>query len=99
MNGGGYPFHPRERDLSIEARIIAVADVFQALVQDRPYRHGLELREVQSIVVEQARSGLLDPGIVDLALRHGERCQAIAEGRDALCNRDYQRLLGATIQA
>jgi HD-GYP domain-containing protein (c-di-GMP phosphodiesterase class II) len=37
-------------DLSIEARMIAVADVFGALSEDRPYRDGLELENIVSII-------------------------------------------------
>jgi putative nucleotidyltransferase with HDIG domain len=82
LNGGGYPFHPQARDLSTEARIIAVADVFQALVQDRPYRKGMSLEQVLKILEEQANAGKLDRSIIDLAKYHGEKCFAIAKGID-----------------
>jgi putative nucleotidyltransferase with HDIG domain len=82
LNGGGYPFHPQERDLSTEARMIAVADVFQALVQDRPYRLGMSLEQVLNILVDQVRIGKLDKAIVALANQHADQCFAIAKGRD-----------------
>ena len=80
VNGMGYPFHPQEKDLSIEARIIAVADVFQALVQDRPYREGMPLGKVMDILSSFAKKGKLDRDIVALAKRDGERCFRIARG-------------------
>lgn len=83
LNGGGYPFHPQERDLSIEARIIAVADVFQALVQDRPYRQGMTLEQVLSILEDQVRIGKVDKSIVDLAKLHSNQCFALAKGLDS----------------
>jgi putative nucleotidyltransferase with HDIG domain len=80
LNGAGYPFHPRERDLCMEARIIAVADVFQALVQDRPYRAGMQIGEVLTILEKFALSGKLDPEVVALAGRHADDCFRIAQG-------------------
>lgn len=89
VNGGGYPFHPQRRELSIEARIIAVADVFQALVQKRPYRNGLPLPEVLQILTQMAQDGKLDSALVALAHQHSAACFAIAQGRDPLLNQPY----------
>lgn len=78
LNGAGYPFHPNKKELSIEARIIAVADIFQALVQDGPYRDGMPLVEVSNILDAFANNGKLDPEIVILAKLHKETCFNIA---------------------
>jgi HD-GYP domain-containing protein (c-di-GMP phosphodiesterase class II) len=45
LDGSGYPDHLKASDLSIESRIVAVADVYAALSEDRPYRAGIELDE------------------------------------------------------
>jgi len=50
LDGSGYPNRLTARDLSRESRIIAVADVFGALTEDRPYRAGLELKDTLSIM-------------------------------------------------
>jgi len=42
LNGTGYPFGYKEDDLPLGSRIIAVADVFTALTEHRPYRQGME---------------------------------------------------------
>ena len=81
INGAGYPFHPAGKDLSIEARIIAVADVFQALVQDRPYRKGMPLDSVIEILEDQASSGKLDSNIVAHAKRNGADLYEVAKGK------------------
>lgn len=80
VNGTGYPFHPTKCDLSIEARIIAVADVFQALVQDRPYRAGMTLEKVLHILDEFSEKGKLEQEIVSLAKQYGDKCFEIAQG-------------------
>ena len=97
LNGGGYPFHPQERDLSIEARIIAVADVFQALVQDRPYRQGMTLEQVLNILEDQVRIGKLDKSIVDLVKQHSNQCFAVAKGLESSSDSSqvYRNLLTA----
>lgn len=79
LNGGGYPFHPSDSELDAEARIVAVADIFQALVQDRPYRHGLALSQVLDILDQHAQNGRIDKDIVALARQHGARCFEIAQ--------------------
>jgi putative nucleotidyltransferase with HDIG domain len=52
LDGSGYPDRLTARDLSRESRIIAVADVFGALTEDRPYRAGLNLQDTLSIMTE-----------------------------------------------
>lgn len=46
LDGGGYPDGLTASDMPVTARIIAVADVFQALSEKRPYREGLPLEVV-----------------------------------------------------
>jgi putative nucleotidyltransferase with HDIG domain len=50
LDGSGYPNRLMAADLSIEARIIAVADVYGALSEDRPYRAGLRNEEIMPIM-------------------------------------------------
>jgi HD-GYP domain-containing protein (c-di-GMP phosphodiesterase class II) len=50
LDGSGYPNRLMSQDLSLESRIIAVADVYGALSEDRPYRPGLKLDETLSIM-------------------------------------------------
>jgi HD-GYP domain-containing protein (c-di-GMP phosphodiesterase class II) len=52
LDGSGYPDRLTARDLSLESRIIAVADVFGALSEDRPYRAGINLENTLSIMKE-----------------------------------------------
>ena len=50
LDGSGYPDKLMARDLSVESRIIAVADVFGALLENRPYRAGISLQDTLSIM-------------------------------------------------
>ena len=64
--GDGYPFQHDGSELSIESRIIAVADIFQALAQDRPYRKALTPEQISSHLQELADAGKIDPVLVKL---------------------------------
>lgn len=59
----GYP--TREVNLPIESRILAVADIFQALAQNRPYRQGLSVDEILQILQQMAAQRKLDSSVVD----------------------------------
>ncbi len=80
LEGGGYPFSPRARDLPLEARILAVADAFQALSQARPYRPGLAVDAIVEQLLLQAAKGRLDGEVVDLAATRAAACYAAAVG-------------------
>ncbi len=47
LDGSGYPYHLAGEQLSIESRILAVADIFSALMESRPNRQDLTLVEIQ----------------------------------------------------
>lgn len=64
VSGHGYPFHRENGDLPLEARIIAVADVVQALAQKRPYRQPLQPPEIQGILDGMVFAGKLDQAVV-----------------------------------
>lgn len=64
LNGHGYPYGYDDIIIPTEARIITVADIFQALVQNRPYRGTLPKEKVISIVEDMANKGEIDKDIV-----------------------------------
>ena len=74
VDGGGYPYHAKEHKLSLEARIVAVADVFQALAQDRPYRPALTPTEIYEILSGDSNVGKLDAGVVAMIEKNLESC-------------------------
>ena len=67
-DGDGYPFHLPGAALALEARILRVADIFQAMVQDRPYRAGLSADAVRDFMQGLAARGDVDATIVAVAL-------------------------------
>ena len=73
FDGSGY--HPmRGEEIPIEARIISVADVYDALTSDRPYRKAMSPIEAKEILLK-GRGTDFDPRVIDAfleALRRGE---------------------------
>lgn len=69
-DGRGYPFHCHGAELTIEMRIIAVADVFQALAQNRPYRQPLSPEQILEMLRVFVSRNHLDGEVVELVGRH-----------------------------
>jgi putative nucleotidyltransferase with HDIG domain len=68
MDGSGYPDRIRGEEILIEARILAVADVVEAMSSHRPYRPALGLDKALDEVVTN-RGVLYDPLVVDACVR------------------------------
>lgn len=70
MDGKGYPRGLKAGEMSIPARMMAVADVFEALTApDRPYKPAKKLSEAMKIITDMKRGHHLDPDMVDLFVR------------------------------
>jgi len=70
LDGSGYPYHHDREELPEGARVIAVADVFTALAEERPYRGAMPLDRAMAVLQEMAASAALDPDVVDTLARH-----------------------------
>lgn len=64
MNGTGYPSGLMGEDILLEARILAVADIIEAMSSHRPYRPGLGIDKALDEIINN-RSILFDPDVVD----------------------------------
>ena len=64
LDGKGYPFKLKARELPLGSRIMAVADIFTALMEDRPYKRGLSLLKAVRVLDALADANKLDKRIV-----------------------------------
>lgn len=78
LNGPGYPFKKSADELSIEARIVGIADIYQALAQKRPYRPSLAPDDIVLILKEEVRLQQIDPELFKIIESDLEQCQAAA---------------------
>jgi len=67
FDGKGYPDGLSGEEISLGSRILAVVDVFDALISDRPYRKGIEMETVLNIIKEQSGKQF-DPKVVQAFL-------------------------------
>jgi len=67
LDGSGYPNNLTATEIPLQSRILAIADIFEALTAaDRPYKKALPLKISLKILQEEAERGKLDRDIVDL---------------------------------
>ncbi|QTA90767.1 HD domain-containing phosphohydrolase [Desulfonema magnum] len=78
LDGRGYPFHLTAEKLDQGSRIMAVADIFTAITEDRPYRKGMKQDMVKSVLNNFVNVSALDGEIVSVLLSHYSE---IDEGR------------------
>lgn len=70
VDGAGYPFHIGGDRLFLGSRIMAVADVFTALTEDRPYRAGMSADMTLGLLMDMGCQGALDPGVVSAVAKN-----------------------------
>ncbi len=70
LDGSGYPFGLSGQHIGTGSRIVAVADVFTALNEDRPYRPRMKQSDVIATLRESADRNFLDARIVELLINN-----------------------------
>ncbi|MBL8491528.1 MAG: HD domain-containing protein, partial [Rhodocyclaceae bacterium] len=70
MDGKGYPRGLTHDQMSVQARTMGIADIFEALTaKDRPYKHGMKLSEAIRILGNFRLNGHIDPDLFDVFIR------------------------------
>jgi HD-GYP domain-containing protein (c-di-GMP phosphodiesterase class II) len=72
LDGSGYPIGLDGKEISLQARIMAVADIFEALsAKDRPYKKPMPLSQAIKILGFMVKDNHLDKDVVDLFINSG----------------------------
>lgn len=72
IDGKGYPRGLKGEQMSVQARAMAIADVFEALTaRDRPYKPGMKLSQAMAIMHKFKRNGHIDPDLFDVFVSQG----------------------------
>ena len=70
MDGKGYPRGLTREQMSVQARVMGIADIFEALTaRDRPYKKGKTLTESLQILGKFKEGGHIDPDLFDVFIR------------------------------
>lgn len=87
LDGSGYPRGLRAQQLSLEERIVALADIVSALAGTRSYKKAFGKERICAIITGMREDGLMDPALVGCMLAHYDeimektrvRCQPVLE--------------------
>lgn len=90
LDGSGYPFHLKEQDLPIGSQVMAVADVFTALTEDRPYRRGMKRSDTLKVLDDMRLSSALNGQIVALLGKNYTELEAVRMTAQADARTKYQ---------
>jgi HD-GYP domain-containing protein (c-di-GMP phosphodiesterase class II) len=72
MDGKGYPKGLTREQMSVQARVMGIADIFEALTaRDRPYKQGMKLSQAMGIMHKFRTGGHIDPDLFDIFVEQG----------------------------
>ena len=72
MDGKGYPKGLTREQMSVQARVMGIADIFEALTaRDRPYKQGMKLSQAMDIMHKFKLNGHIDPDLFDIFVNEG----------------------------
>jgi two-component system response regulator RpfG len=77
-DGTGYPLGLKGDDIPLEARIVALADVFDALTSDRPYKPAWDWDKAVNYIIEQ-KGKHFDPALVDVFIDNLDKAHTIRQ--------------------
>ncbi|MBQ3059852.1 MAG: HD domain-containing protein [Desulfovibrio sp.] len=84
LDGTGYPFKKSAGSLPLGTRIMAVADIFVALSENRPYRDGLDRESIERIMYDMADRNKIDRRIVDVLFDNFQKAYGIVRSAEAM---------------
>lgn len=95
LDGSGYPFSYGANDLTIGSRIMAVADIFTAITEDRPYRKGMDKDAAISTLQNMVAKGEIDGNLVNLIQTHYDSINAARAEAQQAARTQYSQFINA----
>ena len=93
LNGKGYPFHWEAEQLDLGSRIMAVADIFSAIAEVRPYRAGMKREQALNVMRENVENGSVCGNVVRLLEEHYDEVDAAREKESREVGQGYYQSL------
>jgi len=94
LNGSGYPEHSSGREISFGSRVVAMADIFTAVTEDRPYRKGLDREQSLSLLRSLTEHGHLDREIFQAVENNFAELSQVWKSARAQSLEDFRSRLG-----
>lgn len=79
LDGSGYPYGLRGADIPLEARIVSVADIFDALTSERPYKRAWSTDEAVTELVSMVDAGKIDADCVAALSEHVDEFDTVRQ--------------------
>jgi HD-GYP domain-containing protein (c-di-GMP phosphodiesterase class II) len=92
LDGTGYPFHLRSNDIPRGSQVMAVADVFTAITEDRPYRPGMTRKDAVKVLDGMAQHSALSKEIVAMLKANYDEIDTARKQAQASASTDYEGL-------
>ena len=91
LDGSGYPFHYEAPRIGTGSRVMAVADIFTAVAEDRPYRKGMEYQEIEKVLKNQAEMHFIDKRVVNLLIENYADVHKTVKERQDMTREFYEQ--------
>jgi HD-GYP domain-containing protein (c-di-GMP phosphodiesterase class II) len=93
LDGNGYPFHIKGDNLSLGSRVMAVADVFTAITENRPYRKSMRDDLALEVLKNMVASNALDGKVVDILIDNFQIINELREHAQQEALERYKKFL------
>ena len=93
LNGKGYPFQIEGDNLTMGSRIMAVADVFTAITENRPYRDGMENESAIKVMHNMVANDSLDGKVVNILIENFHEINLLREQAQEEASIKYENFL------
>ncbi len=94
LDGSGYPFHLLGKNIPFGSRIMAVADIFTAISEIRPYRYAMSKEEVIDVIQSMTDNGLICKKVTKILFDNYNAVHKICT--DAQEQMDFEKLMANT---
>ena len=99
LNGDGYPYRYRDGEIPLGARIMAVADIYTAVSEDRPYRSGMNKEQVIRVLKKSVSSDAIDGRVVDVLLGNWDEIDRARVTIQSEALSEYSRIIPDAINS
>lgn len=93
LDGTGYPFQIQGDNLTMGSRIMAVADVFTAITENRPYRSGMENEHAIKVMKDMVENQSLDGRVVDVLINNFQEINLLRQQAQEAASIRYENFL------
>lgn len=96
LNGKGYPFHLTAKSIPLGSRIMAVADIFTAITENRPYRKGMTNEQVVDVLNSMVKDQSICPYVVSILMNNFDLINEVRKEAQYKASIEYNYFIEAT---